>query len=126
MAFIKEMMGGGTSAGQASAICGAGGSVVATGSTIADAAPILASNVIVTAADGTKGAILPGMKPGESCVVFNNSGSTLKVYPASASVAISVAGTGVGTAGAAFSQLTYKATQYICQSSTQILAITSA
>ncbi len=43
MAFIKEMMGGGTSAGQASAICGAGGSVVATGSTIADAAPILAA-----------------------------------------------------------------------------------
>lgn len=126
MAFIKEMMGGGTSAGQATALCGATGAIVAAGNSLATGTPVTASNAIVTAADGTKGVTLPGLQPGESCVLFNDSASTLKVYPVSSSVAIAVAGTGVGTGGAAFSQLTYKSTMYIGQSATQILAITSA
>lgn len=125
MAFIKEQMGGGTSAGQAKAMNGTGGSLAATGSTQTDAATVVSSITIVTAADGTKGVILPASFPGESCTLFNNSASTLKVYPPTGA-AISVAGTGLGTGNAAFSQLTYKSTTYVCQSATQWIAITSA
>jgi hypothetical protein len=57
--------------------------------------------------------------------VFNNSASTLKVYPPTGA-AIAVVGTGVGTVNAAFSQLTYKTTIYKCLTSTQWLANTSA
>ena len=125
MAFTREIMGGGFSAGQATALGGAGGSLAAAGSAQTDAAAVVSSITIVTAADGTKGVILPAAQPGESCVLFNNAGSTLKVYPPTGS-AISVAGTGLGSANAAFSQLTYKCTLYVCQSSTQWLAITTA
>ena len=125
MAFGNEIMGAGFSAGQATAMGGSSGSLAATGSTQANAAAVVSSLTIVTAADGTKGVILPAAQPGESCVLFNNAGSTLKVYPPSGS-AISVAGTGVGSANAAFSQLTYKCTLYVCQSATQWLAITTA
>jgi len=125
MTFTKEIMGGGTSAGQARAIVGSGGSIAAAGSTQADATLVKASVSIVTAADGTKGVILPAVKSGESCTLFNNAGSTLKVYPPTGA-AISVAGTGLGSANAAFSQLTYKSTTYVCQSATQWFAVTSA
>lgn len=125
MAFISEQMGGGTSAGQAKAMNGAGASLAAAGSAQGDAALVKSSITIVTGADGTKGVRLPASFPGESCTLFNNAGSTLKVYPPTGA-AISVAGTGLGTGNAAFSQLTYKATSYVCQSATQWLAITSA
>ena len=125
MAFAREIMGGGISAGAARAICGQGASLAATGTVQGDAALVKASTTIVTAADGNTGVILPASKAGEWCTLFNNSGSTLKVYPPTGA-AISVAGTGLGSANTAFSQLTYKSTMYICQSSTQWFAITSA
>lgn len=125
MALAREIMGGGISAISALAIGGGAGSLAATGSVQGDAALIITSTNIITAADGTKGVILPACQPGESVDLFNNSASTLKVYPPTGS-AISVAGTGLGSANAAFSQLTYKATRYICQSSTQWFANTSA
>jgi hypothetical protein len=57
--------------------------VAATGSTNTDAAPIAAATYIcvVTAADGTKGVILPAMVDGQTIKVKNNAGSILKVYP---------------------------------------------
>ena len=126
MALAARMMGGGIPAGMAAAICGSYASVAALGSTQATGAPINASAVIVTAADGTKGVTLPATAgPGESLVIFNNSASTLKVYPPSGA-AISVAGTGLGSANTAFSQLTYKSTTYTCFTATQWIAVTSA
>lgn len=125
MAFVSEMMRGGTSAGQAAALCGTGGSFAAAGSAQGDATLITASVAIVTAADGTKGVILPAVGVGESCTLFNNAGSTLKVYP-DTGAAITVVGTGLGSANAAYSQLTYKSSRYIRQSTTQWFVVTSA
>lgn len=125
MAFITEQMGGGTSAGQAKAINGTGGSLDATGSTQTDAALVKASVTIVTGADGTKGVRLPAVFPGESCTLFNNSGSTCKVWPPTGA-AITVVGTGLGSSNAAHSMLTYKTVTYTCQSATQWFANVSA
>lgn len=118
MALSKDVMGGGFSAGQARALGGNYASIAATGSTIADAAAITASNVVVTAADGTKGVQLIG-NVGDSVNVFNDSGSTLKVWPGSTSEAIAVPGTGLGTAAAAYSHTTYAVVNYIKVSATQ-------
>lgn len=124
MAYAKELVGSGFSPGQASGVGGQYSAVVAAGSAQGDAAAVNASMAIVTAADGTKGVILTG-QVGDEVWLFNNSGSTLKVYPTTGA-AIAVAGTGVGTVNAAFSQLTYKTTIYKCITSTQWLANTSA
>jgi hypothetical protein len=125
MAYAKEMMGVGFSAGQAAGAGGIYTAVTAAGSVQGDAATVGASMSVVGSADGTKGVILPAGMPGDECWIFNNSASTLKVYPPSGS-AIAVVGTGLGTANSAFSQLTYKATLYKWLTSTQILALTSA
>ena len=124
MALAKEIMGGGLSAGQAQAIGGGYAAVTATGSAQADAAALTASNCVVAGADGTKGVIL-ACNVGDSQTLFNNSGSTLKVYPQTGA-AIAVAGTGLGSANAAFSQLTYKTTTYLRITATQYLAVTTA
>lgn len=125
MTLAREIMGGGISAMTAIAMGGGSGGLAATGSAQGDAAPIVTTTTIVTAADGTKGIILPACQTGESVTIFNNAGSTLKVYPPTGS-AIAVAGTGLGSANAAFSQLTYKTTIYTCVNSTQWLEVTSA
>lgn len=125
MALASEIVQGGLSGGQAQAIGGAGASVAATGSAQGDAALLKSSINIVTGADGNKGVILTAGQVGDEVWVFNNASSTLKVYPP-AGAAISVAGTGLGTGNAAFSQLTFKMTIYKCQSSTQWFANTSA
>lgn len=124
MAYASELVGVGMSPGTASGIGGTYNSVVAAGSTQANATPITASMAVVTAADGTKGAILVG-QAGDEVWVFNSSASTLKVYPPTGA-AIAVVGTGLGTVNAAFSQLTFKTTIYKCLTSTQWLANTSA
>jgi hypothetical protein len=124
MAYAKELMGAGLSAGTSSGIGGQYSAITAAGSAQGDAATLTASMCMVASADGTKGAILAG-QPGDEVWVFNNSGSTLKVYPPTGA-AIAVVGTGIGTANAAFSQLTYKATIYKCLTTTQWLAVTSA
>lgn len=124
MAYAKELVGSGMSPGEASGIGGQYNAVTAAGSAQASAAALTASMSVVAGADGTKGVILQG-QPGDEVWVFNNSASTLKVYPPTGA-AIAIVGTGVGTANAAFSQLTYKTTIYKCLTSTQWLANTSA
>lgn len=125
MTMAKEMLGGGFSGGAAAAIGGQSASLAAAGSAQGDAALVVCSNTIVTGADGSKGVILPAGSVGDEIWIFNNAGSTLKVYPPSGA-AIAVAGTGLGTGNAAFSQLTFKCTMYKCQSSTQWFAMTTA
>lgn len=124
MAYAKELPGAGFSAGQALAIGGQYNAITATGSTQADAATITASMGIVTGADGTKGVILSG-QVGDEVTIFNNAGSTLKVYPETGG-AIAVNGTGLGTTNAAFSHLTYKAAKYNKLTTTQWVVIVSA
>lgn len=124
MAYASELVGVGIAPVTASGMGGAYAAITAAGSSQTDATALTASNCVVASADGTKGVILKG-QVGDEVWVFNNSGSTLKVYPTTGA-AISVAGTGLGSANAAFSQLTYKTTMYKCVTSTQWLAITSA
>lgn len=125
MTMAKEMMGGGFSAGQAQAAGGQALSLAALGSTQATGATVTASLVIVTAADGTKGVVLPAGQVGDEVTIFNNSASTLKVYPP-VGAAIAVPGTGLGTANTAFSHLTFKVAKYVCQSSTQWFPLVTA
>lgn len=124
MATSKEIMGGGFSAGQASALGGQYASITAAGSSQTDAATVTASMAVVAGADGSKGVVLTG-NVGDEIWIFNNAGSTLKVYPDSGA-AIAVVGTGLGTANTAFSQLTYKLTLYKKFTTTQWVANTSA
>lgn len=118
MTMAKEAMGGGLSAGTAQALGGQGGTVAAAGSASTDATTILVSINIATGADGTKGVILPAGAVGDEVWIFNNSASTLKVYPPSGSK-IDITGTSTGTTDAAHSLLTFKCGMYKCQSSTQ-------
>lgn len=124
MALAKDIMGGGFSAGQAKALGGNYQAITAVGSTQADAATLSASNCVVASADGTKGAVLNG-EIGDSVWVFNNSGSTLKVYPNSGA-AIAVPGTGLGTADASYAHTTYAVVVYKKITSTQWLPVKSA
>lgn len=126
MALSREVMGGGFSSGQAQALGGGTNSAVASaGSVQGDGTVISTSSQIVTGADGTKGVTLPAAPLGDSVIVFNSSGSTLKVYPPSGA-AIAVPGTGLGTTNAAYSHTTYACCEYFCVSSTQWLVQKSA
>lgn len=125
MAFPKELTPVGVPPLQATSLGGQYGAVTAAGSAQSDATTVVSSLGVVTGADGTKGVILPAVEPGSTCTLFNNSGSTLKVYPPSGA-AISVPGTGLGSADAAFSQLTYGVALYTCVTSTQWLVNVSA
>ena len=125
MALAKDVMGGGFSAGQALALGGTTGSLAATGSVQGDAALVTASTMIITGADGTKGIILPAANQGESVTLFNNAASTCKVYPPTGA-AITVIGTGLGSANTAHSFLTFKSATYSCFSSTQWFVDVSA
>jgi hypothetical protein len=125
MTMAKEMLGGGVSAGQAAAMGGQGASLAAAGSAQGDATTVLVSITIATGADGTKGVILPAGNVGDEIWIFNNSASTLKVYPPTGA-AISLNGTSLGVANTAFSHLTFKSAVYKCQSSTQWFVIVTA
>lgn len=124
MALAKDVMGGGFSAGQAAALGGNFTNVTALGSAQGSAAPLTASNNVVAGADGTKGVILT-CNVGDSQWVFNNSASTLKVYPQTGA-AIAVPGTGLGTGNAAYDQTTFSVCEYMRLTSTQYLVQKSA
>lgn len=119
MALAKDLIGVGTPAAQAVAIVGGttNSSVTAAGSAQTDATAITSAFAVVASADGTKGVILPAVAEG-TVTIFNNSGSTLKVWPPSGA-AIAVPGTGLGTANAAYSHTTYAVVSYTAISATQ-------
>ena len=116
-----ELVGCGFSPGQASGAGGTYSALAATGSSQATGATTVASMSIVSAADGTKAVTLQG-QAGDEIWLFNNSASTLKVYPDSGS-AIAVTATGLGTANASFDHATYKNGLYKKVSSTQWFVI---
>lgn len=127
MAMAKELMGGGFSAGQAKSIGGQYAAITAAGAGTdsSDATAINASMVVIAGADGTKGARLPACEVGDEIWLFNNAGSTCKLWPDSGA-AICVPGTGLGSANAAFSFLTYKTAIAKRVTSTQWLINVSA
>lgn len=118
MSLATERMGGGMPAGMAKAIGGQTVSLAVTGasSSQALAAPVKASNVILTGGDGTKSAVLPYGENGDEVTLFNNSGSTVPVFPPVGG-AIAVPGTGLGSANASYAHTTYATCTYTCQNS---------
>ena len=62
------------------------GTVVAAGSTIADATPFTTGFTLITGADATKGAQLPAAEAGKMCIVKNGGNAVLKIWPVSADV----------------------------------------
>lgn len=124
MALAKQLMGVGFSAGQAGAIGGTYTTYAAAGTTQGTATTIGSGLSIVTGASGSNGVVLSG-QVGDSVEIFNNSASTLLVYPDSGA-AIAVPGTGLGSANAAYSQTTYSVVWYTKVTSTQWLPTKSA
>lgn len=57
--------------------------VAATGSLQTDAAAVTAGFTLVSAADGTKGVVLPAASAGVVVIIKNGNGAILKIYPAS-------------------------------------------
>jgi|SRR5580658_3361909 hypothetical protein len=108
--------------GQAVAQEGQTNNVTATGSTLANSTLLTSTYSFVTGADGTKGVTLPIMAVNESCVIYNNSASSLIVWPGSGTIAISAAGSGLGTAGSSATLTTYKQASYRQISATQVIA----
>jgi hypothetical protein len=87
--------------------------VTATGSsTLATAVEIKAGVNRITGADGVR---LPNANAGSSCVLVNDTGSPIKVWPP-AGGAIQVAGTSFGLAvvGTAYSLTTFATCEFTC------------
>ena len=86
--------------------------VAAAGSTQANAAAVSDGFTLVTAADGTKGVVLPAAVAGRTVILKNNAGSTLKVWPAS--------GDGINaiTVDSNFTMLTVTACLFVAYDST--------
>lgn len=122
MTMATERVNGDISALAAITMGGRGATVTATGSTVADAASINASVVIAAGADNTKGVILPACQVGDEIWMFNNSASTLVVYP-DTGAAICLTGSGLGTANTSYSHVTFVTIVYKRQSSTQWLIV---
>lgn len=125
MALAKELIGLGMPAGLAAGLGGQYGAVTAAGSSQTTATDVNSSMSVIASADGTKGVQLPAVEVGAEIWLFNNAGSTCPVYPDSGA-AICVPGTGLGSADAAFSLLTYKTGIFKKVTSTQWLVNVSA
>jgi hypothetical protein len=114
MALAEELMGVGISAEAAKKIPNGGvAAVTATGSsTLATAVEIKAGVNRITGADGVR---LPNANAGSSCVLVNDTGSPIKVWPP-AGGAIQVAGTSFGLAvvGTAYSLTTFATCEFTC------------
>lgn len=119
MPLAKELVAAGFSPIQATASSnGMTAAIVAAGTTQATGTAVNAGFNRVTAADGTKGVTLPAGSPGDSMIIVNDSGSTLKVYPPSGA-ALGVPGTsfGAAVADASYAHTTFAVVEYTCYSS---------
>lgn len=114
MTLAKELMGVGISAVAASTIPnGTVAAVTATSSsTLATAVELKAGVNRVTGSDGVR---LPSVSAGESVMVINDTGSTIKVWPPTGG-AIQIVGTSFGSAvaGTQSDLTTYATWTYTC------------
>ena len=82
MPLAREMMQGGTSAGQAKALNGQSNtSVTAAGTSITDAFDLLTSNTVITTAGSGTGVQLPSGEIGDSVDILNLGANAVIVYP---------------------------------------------
>ncbi len=121
-ALAVDITRGGTSAGSAQAINGAMRTgVSAAGSTITDATDLVATVSVVSTVSAGQGVQLPSMMVGDQAEVYNNTTTTLKVYPDQSTVALNQL-----TAGAAVSLAQYQGAFFRKVSSTSVWVILSA
>ena len=93
--LAKDIMGGGLSAGTATALQGSVKTgISAAGTTITDATDLTASFNIVGTVAASTGVQIPLLAPNESLLVYNGGANSLKVYPGAATVAINQLGVG--------------------------------
>lgn len=97
MAMVKEMMGGGLSAGAARAINGTiNNAVAAAGTTISDATELKAGHNNVTTVAANSGVILPNVEIGDELFIYNATGTNaLRIYPPTSSATINQLSAGV-------------------------------
>lgn len=123
MGYAKTLMGGGLSAGTASAISGgAATGLVTTGSSNTDALQLaaLAAHHVTTSSAST-GALLAAGVAGDQTAVFNNSGQTILIYPPSGAQINALTATTGG-----FSMANGKTALFVCLSATRWLGILTA
>jgi hypothetical protein len=97
-ALAAQVMGGGFSAGQVSALNGSvNNAVTAAGTTRATATAL--TNALVNVSTGTslQGVALPVLSvPGDEIVIFNSTGNTIVIYPQSATAKFNKLSVGAG------------------------------
>ena len=82
MPLARDMMKGGTSAGQSRALNGqANTSITAAGTTISDATDLLTSSNVITTAAASSGVQLPSGEIGDQVDILNLGANTVTVYP---------------------------------------------
>lgn len=121
MAFAREIMQGGFSAGSADAIQGGVNlTLTAAGTTQGTATAINTSNTYISTAAASSGVILPALQQGDWGIIYNGGANTVKVYPPS--------GAAINQLGANNALLLATNTNciFFCFSSTQWIAHLSA
>ena len=118
----SQVMGGGFSAGQVSALQGSvNAAVTAAGTTLATATDLTAAINMVTTATADQGVSLPDMGNGDSLLIYNDTSVTIKVYPEDSSSAINQL-----SAGSGFNLATNTGCFVVRLNSTQFVAFLSA
>ena len=81
MAYSREAMGGGISAGTAKALNGQIRTLAAAGSTVTDAAATTISNTYVTPVSSGQGVQIADGEVTDTVIIYNAGANALKVYP---------------------------------------------
>lgn len=118
--LVKNVSAGGIPAPAAQAMGGTPVTIAATGSTQANSTAVTSDLCNVTAADGTKGVVLPLGNAGDSIVLGNLVAQALIVWPPVGAAINAIA------ANSSFSQSASKNAVYYYFSATQIFAVLSA
>jgi len=117
MALSTELVGAGVPPGTAQVMGGIPTAVTATSSSTQTSAVQL--NAGLNRVTGSDGVRLPAAQPGDSVIVINDTGSSIKVWPP-VGAAIGVPGTSFGsaTSNAAYTQTLYAVVTFTCYSPT--------
>ena len=97
MPLARDMMQGGTSAGQARALNGQfNTSITAAGTAISDATDLLTSTNVITTAAASSGVQLPTAQIGDQVDILNLGANAVTVYPDAAANRINALSAGTG------------------------------
>ena len=81
MAYAREAMGGGISAGTAKALNGQIKTLAAAGSTVTDAASTTTSNTYITPVSSGQGVIIADGEITDTVILYNAGANPCKIYP---------------------------------------------